>query len=1052
MTTLLLIPQDKLNALLSKDESEFEEAVQTAMVDDIEALRTAISSTNRKLCRALPKDERGLRIASMKQRLEWLEQSAAFEAFNEEFEGYKASFRMGETGIVIKIQSPSGDEYKETTEFISSLEANRHFRMWVRERLPKKEKPSPPLVSTETEVVVPELSRREKVLQTLENLTVGDRIWHKNTDRYGTYEGVQETAMPCAWVKFDGKGITEPVVPLDLVKMPEWKEGDRIFWQHSDTGEIRVGTVTVTRPYTTSATFDDGADGCYSNENIKIAKKNWEILTNNAESIAAEQGFTKGVGLKVLVGRHKRRTGVLDHVTHGGMYYPPSVNPQLWVKIDGADEQVRLEPSQVELTSTFGSEGTETPVSGLKISFGWTTEYLENKTVTRRDWKDSHACKFVKAFRSSKTIQAYDKDPRYGGQVIGEILLTKEPFRQPLKEMTADDLIAEGGMCETVEQFVENYFDGDFTKQPWVVSFEFKGNDLWHETRPRQQQADAEALSLTGSSITSSDATKLKVGDTVKLLVDVKYVDLNPKTSFPSNAVLASAGDIAEVCGVRGARVALSVGGEPFDWFVSGVEKLEAFGNLGSPDETELLEDLDAPTSGITETRIDSAYCPDDKKPKWYKLDNGKGWSFFECKGCSKRCGESVTCGNVVNIVETKPLPLSQEMATIAASPTERWKQGWEKGDAVVANSVGTKAFRSFCEGHRVVVKSVSGEGVQTLWLEREDGEVYSAFGNWIEEFHVSRTTEQCDLAPVEKLHDLFNAPDEIGGDKILIPTPLIASIEGQNKWICLHNGRCLNSNFYEASWHVGDAVTSESGEKIEALSADEAREIVAKINSTCSRIAVIDKVRHKRVNLLRQAIALLDRSEGYKALGFNNMTKLLKSKIINHPYSSLQKQWQAARVESCLGVEIGTMPEEQCRKLLPLAENPEQMIQAYQDAQKLASNKRLTAKLIASAVAAIKGEKPKPYARSKCGWVAGPDASRHYRVKLMETEVNLHDSYTPIAQEIENLCEAKKVPPEQLMVDGLLGALAAALGTTNQGAIAAAVNFLKNSEMGVAA
>ncbi|MBW4670422.1 MAG: hypothetical protein KME60_24155 [Cyanomargarita calcarea GSE-NOS-MK-12-04C] len=64
--------------------------------------------------------------------------------------------------------------------------------------------------------------------------------------------------------------------------------------------------------------------------------------------------------------------------------------------------------------------------------------------------------------------------------------------------------------------------------------------------------------------------------------------------------------------------------------------------------EVDDTKDLNKPyLKKNVETRINSTYCPQDKKPKWYKLTNSNGWSFYECKGCSVRCGESVGVGNV---------------------------------------------------------------------------------------------------------------------------------------------------------------------------------------------------------------------------------------------------------------------------------------------------------------------------------------------------------------------------------------------------------------------
>lgn len=117
------------------------------------------------------------------------------------------------------------------------------------------------------------------------------------------------------------------------------------------------------------------------------------------------------------------------------------------------------------------------PQSGLHISFGWTFRYLASKTQTRRKWKDSHAQKFINAFHKGASIKAYDKDPRYKGECI----LTREPYQQLISEMPSYDLIKEGGMCNTVQEFVDKYFAGNANTVVWVVDFEFIGNEKWEK-------------------------------------------------------------------------------------------------------------------------------------------------------------------------------------------------------------------------------------------------------------------------------------------------------------------------------------------------------------------------------------------------------------------------------------------------------------------------------------------------------------------------------------------------------------------------------------------
>lgn len=73
------------------------------------------------------------------------------------------------------------------------------------------------------------------------------------------------------------------------------------------------------------------------------------------------------------------------------------------------------------------------------ISFAWTTKVLleGKKTVTRRDWND----KYAKTFHKGDIVQAYDKNPRCKGKKIAEIIITKEPYKQWLDEVTDEDEI-----------------------------------------------------------------------------------------------------------------------------------------------------------------------------------------------------------------------------------------------------------------------------------------------------------------------------------------------------------------------------------------------------------------------------------------------------------------------------------------------------------------------------------------------------------------------------------------------------------------------------------
>ena len=90
------------------------------------------------------------------------------------------------------------------------------------------------------------------------------------------------------------------------------------------------------------------------------------------------------------------------------------------------------------------------------ISFGKTKDELLSgtKTVTRRFWKPNYFATWLTRWdKGFRVYDAYDKSPRNGGKKIGTITLTQRPYREPLSMLTESELLAEGGMCSTVEEF-----------------------------------------------------------------------------------------------------------------------------------------------------------------------------------------------------------------------------------------------------------------------------------------------------------------------------------------------------------------------------------------------------------------------------------------------------------------------------------------------------------------------------------------------------------------------------------------------------------------------
>ena len=111
------------------------------------------------------------------------------------------------------------------------------------------------------------------------------------------------------------------------------------------------------------------------------------------------------------------------------------------------------------------------------LSFGYTYQYLPAKTVTRRNWSENYYQQWVKAWNTGKVVhQAWDYSPYVKSKnpkQIGIITLSCAPCREKLLEMPESDLIAEGGMCTTVQEFINKYFDGNFLMEPVVIRFQF---------------------------------------------------------------------------------------------------------------------------------------------------------------------------------------------------------------------------------------------------------------------------------------------------------------------------------------------------------------------------------------------------------------------------------------------------------------------------------------------------------------------------------------------------------------------------------------------------
>jgi hypothetical protein len=113
------------------------------------------------------------------------------------------------------------------------------------------------------------------------------------------------------------------------------------------------------------------------------------------------------------------------------------------------------------------------------ISYGWTAQYLPpfgTKDTTRRLWKPRTLESWQRSFDTDPTRRhtAVDKCLAYGGKRIGTIVLTSRPYLENLADMPTEDLTREGGMCKTIEEFIDRYFDGNRDQEVAVVRFSFQ--------------------------------------------------------------------------------------------------------------------------------------------------------------------------------------------------------------------------------------------------------------------------------------------------------------------------------------------------------------------------------------------------------------------------------------------------------------------------------------------------------------------------------------------------------------------------------------------------
>lgn len=77
------------------------------------------------------------------------------------------------------------------------------------------------------------------------------------------------------------------------------------------------------------------------------------------------------------------------------------------------------------------------------------------KTVTRRLWAPTTADKYQRIFQEQKLIHAWNNAPYVpGSKHIANLLLTSEPYQEKLADMPDTDLLLEGGLWASKDEFI----------------------------------------------------------------------------------------------------------------------------------------------------------------------------------------------------------------------------------------------------------------------------------------------------------------------------------------------------------------------------------------------------------------------------------------------------------------------------------------------------------------------------------------------------------------------------------------------------------------------
>lgn len=105
------------------------------------------------------------------------------------------------------------------------------------------------------------------------------------------------------------------------------------------------------------------------------------------------------------------------------------------------------------------------------ISFAWTSESFKagRKTKTRREWTPEYASRF----RIGDLCKAYDKQPRFGGKQIGELIVESLTY-EDIDTMPDSDYELEG-FAYLEEQDLKIW-----GKDPWKAFEDWRNEGGWY--------------------------------------------------------------------------------------------------------------------------------------------------------------------------------------------------------------------------------------------------------------------------------------------------------------------------------------------------------------------------------------------------------------------------------------------------------------------------------------------------------------------------------------------------------------------------------------------